>query len=275
MKREIRYASYVAITIVCIIAVFIGVYSQFFKRKADKDEDNTLGDGNATNVISYVQVKENFKDLFTNELIDNDYDDSNIQKENNSMPIVYSGIELDEESDGKYDINVTLPVINIKGVSYNNTTEDIFVNKLNDIIKNSDLFTICDFNYISYINNDILSVAIMASIKEGDSAQRIIIQTYNYNLQTGEDVSFSDVLNSMNLDSKNVESRIKTIVRKVAEDSKSMQDTGYTVYERDTDSAIYEVKNIDSFILGPEDKLYVIFAYGNNAFTSEMDIIEF
>ena len=53
-----------------------------------------------------------------------------------------------------------------------------------------------------------------------------------------------------------------------------MQSTGYNVYERDLDSDIYDVTEVNNFIQGPNGELYIIYAYGNQAFTSEMDIIE-
>ena len=272
-KRRVRYVCYILITIFCIFAVFTGVYSQFFKKEA---EDNTNYGGNSfSNSVSYAEVKDSFKNLFSNNFLDNGYDDSEITKTDKDKPLIYTSISLDEESDGKYDINVSLPVVNIQGVSYNSITQNNFVNKLNDIIDNAQVYTICDMNYTAYINDDILSVAIMASIKEGDSAQRIIIQTYNYNLKTGQDVSINDILQIKELNLKDVDSRIKTIVRKVAEDSESMHSTGYNVFERDTESEIYNVENIDCFILGPQGELYIIFAYGNDSFTSEMDIIAF
>ena len=112
------------------------------------------------------------------------------------------------------------------------------------------------------------------TIKEGDSAQRIIVQSYNYNLETKQDVVITDILRERGLDEKIVENRIKTIVKKSAEDAKSMQNTGYNVYERDIESDIYEISKINNYIQGPDGELYIIFAYGNSAFTSEMDIIQ-
>ena len=37
---------------------------------------------------------------------------------------------------------------------------------------------------------------------------------------------------------------------------------------------MYDVKNVTNSIQGPSGELYIIYAYGNVAFTSEMDIIE-
>lgn len=273
MDKKVRNVLYVIIIIVCIVSIIIGVYAQFFKKEKDDDlGENPFGGNSTTNTISYEEIKQGFRDLFTNEF-NSEYNDSNIEKEDENKPLVYTAIQIEEEKDGKYDVNATVPRINIKGVNYNETTENLFVEKLNDIAY-TDKYTICDVSYTAYINNDILSVAIMASIKEGDSAQRIIIKSYNYNLKTKKDVSINDIIEERGLDSKAVENRIKTIVNKAANDAESMQNTGYNVYTRDTESTIYQISGIDNFIQGPEGELYIIYAYGNNAFTSEMDIIK-
>ena len=278
MNKSVRNAMYILIMIVCVVAIFVGVYAQFFKKAEDNDIDYKILGGNVTeNVITQAEIKENFKDLFTNDF-SYEYDEANFTKIDNSKPIVYSGIDgYENEEEGKYDIKATIPVINISNEiaqKYNNTTTNIFVKKLNSILSESKVYTIYDVNYTAYINNDILSVAIMASIKEGDSAQRLIIQSYNYNLKENKEVTINDILELRGLDSTNVNKKIKSIVNKAAEDAKGMQSTGYNVYERDLDSDVYDVTKVSNFIQGPNGELYIIYAYGNQAFTSEMDIIE-
>lgn len=36
---------------------------------------------------------------------------------------------------------------------------------------------------------------------------------------------------------------------------------------------MYKLENTDNFILGEKSHLYIIYAYGNNNFTSETDLI--
>ena len=279
MKKPVRNTMYILIMIICIVAIFVGVYAQFFKKAKDNDVDYEISDGNVTsNVITQAEIKENFKDLFTNEFFSSNYDESGFTKIDNSKPIVYSGIDgYENEEEGKYDIKATIPVINLSNEiaeKYNNLTTNTFVNKLNSILSDSKVYTIYDVNYTAYINNDILSVAIMASIKEGDSAQRLIIQTYNYNLKENKEVTINDIIEARGLDASNVTKKIKSIVKKAADDAKGMQSTGYNVYERDVNSDMYDATKVNNFIQGPNGELYIIYAYGNDAFTSEMDIIE-
>ena len=278
MNKSVRNAMYIVIMIVCIVAIFVGAYAQFFKKAKDNEEFKISGENVTENVITQAEIKQNFKDLFTNELLGSDYDETNLIKIDKSKPIVYSGIDgYENKEEEKYDIKATIPVINISNEiaeKYNNSTINTFVNKLNSILSDSKVYTIYDVNYTAYINNDILSVAIMASIKEGDSAQRLIIQTYNYNIKEEKEVTINNIFEARGLDASNVTKKIKSIVNKVAEDAKEMQSTGYNVYERDVNSDIYDATTVNNFIQGPNGELYIIYAYGNEAFTSEMDIIE-
>ena len=62
------------------------------------------------------------------------------------------------------------------------------------MLTNVDEYTIYNLDYIAYTNENILSLAIMGTIKEGDNPQRIIVQTYNYDLETEKDVTVKEIL---------------------------------------------------------------------------------
>ncbi len=279
MNKNIRNVLYVIIIIICIVAIFVGVYTQFFKKESGNNVSYKIPvENEEENIITQAEIKDTFRNLFENQYLESGYDESNINKINKDKPIVYSEIDgFERKEDGKYDIKATIPIINIEGETvdkYNKTTKNVFVKKLNDVMSNATVYTICDVSYTAYVNNDILSLAIMASIKEGDSAQRLIVQTYNYNLLTDKDVTISEILEERGLDDKIITNKIKSIIKKAADDAKEMQSTGYNVYERNLNSDMYDVTAVNNFIQGPNGELYIIYAYGNEAFTSEMDIIE-
>lgn len=279
MNRSVRNIMYVLITAICIIAIVIGVYSQFFKKKPLAEQNKNISSENTIiEEKTQAELKIEFKNLFKNELHNKEYMLEGMQKIDESKEIVYSAIDgFADQEEGKYAVNVTIPLINIVDDTisgYNNLTQSIFVDKLNDIMLNGKVYTIFDMQYAAYINNDILSIAIMASLKEGENPQRVVVQTYNYNLKTKKEVSINDILTARALELDAVNRRITNVVQKASEEAKYMQDTGYNVYERDLSSQIYDVQNVNSFIQGPNGELYIIYAYGNNAYTSEMDIIE-
>ena len=120
MKKPVRNVLYIITIVICVFAIFLGVYAQFFKKEVDNDIGSDFFENNETgNTISYAEIKENFRDLFTNNFEESGYDDSRINKIDQTKPIIYTAIELQEESDGKYDINISIPLINIQGSIYN------------------------------------------------------------------------------------------------------------------------------------------------------------
>lgn len=129
-------------------------------------------------------------------------------------------------------------------------------------------------SYQAYINGDILSVIVKSSLKEGNNPQRVMVQTYNYNLVTKQPVELTNILQPYGL----AEDEINTKIKQVTEDAVSQEDVlssaGYETYKRDLASPIYKIENIHTFFLGRNGDLYIIFAYGNNNYTSEMDIIK-
>lgn len=279
MNKTARNIMYVLVIAICIIAIIVGVYAQFFKRVTDEEEKQNITIGNT--VIgnqTQAEIKQTFRELFENKFQSSEYSDANIQKIDDSKEIVYSAIDnYSDKKEGKYNISASVPLINISGTvtnRYNQLTQNIFVDKLNEIMQNDNQYTIFDIKYTAYVNNDILSVAIMGSLKEGENAQRLVVQSYNYNLITGKEVTINDILTARELEVDVINRRIKSVVTKAAEDARYMQNTGYSVYERQLDSDIYNVQNVTNFIQGPSGELYIIYAYGNGAFTSEMDIIE-
>ena len=53
----------------------------------------------------------------------------------------------------------------------------------------------------------------------------------------------------------------------------SLKQLGYPVYSRNVESPIYNVENTTSYFIGENEKLYILYPYGNSNFTSELDII--
>ena len=274
-SKIIRYVMYTVIIIICIISIGLGVYAQFFMEEdVGNAYENDIDAGG--NIITSQDVNQSFMDLFTNEFYSN-YNDSNITKLDSSKDLVYTFYSDNQTVDGQYSMNVNIPLINIQSdvvTEFNSLTQSIFVDKINSVMSGTDVYTIYNLDYIAYVNENILSVAIKATIKEGDNPQRIIVQTYNYDLQNDKSVTVKEILEYRDIDENVVENRIRSVVQKASEDAEVMAESGYTVYQRNLDDEMYQIDNISNFIEGPNGELYIIFAYGNNNYTSEMDIIE-
>ena len=195
-----------------------------------------------------------------------------------SKDYVYTDYEKKEVDSGNYDIDVKIPKININSEevkSYNDSINQIFIRKADSILNGGANKSIYSVDYEAYLNNNILSVVIKATIKEGNNPQRVIIQTYCYNIKEMKKVNFSDVMQLKNIDTNTVQERIKKQVQGKQEEAKALQQLGYSSYIRDLRSDRYDVENITNFFIDDNNNIYVIFAYGNNTNTDATDIITF
>lgn len=277
---------YILISIFCVFAILAGVYAEFIDVNHG-GLDVFTGNSGSTNtyvdtaeVDSQNEIKSRFNKIFTNTLNLGSYDTTGIQKINKDEEIVYTAVTLQESTD-KYELNINIPAININtdlANTLNNTTQTTFINKANDIIADTDstVKTIYSIEYVAYINGDVLSLVIRSTLKEGSSAQRIMVQTYNYNLSTNTEVSLVDLATSKMLNRDEVNSRIMEVVTAANEEAEMLQSIGYDeTYVRDLESSIYSIDGATVYFLGANGELYIIYPYGNSEFTSTMDIVLF
>lgn len=268
---------FILIGIFCVFALVAGIYTQFFVENTNENvQEPSNNIDNEEKPKTQEEIKEQFVSLFTNELINNNYDITNIQKRDETKEIVYSAYDIQEQKDN-YELDVHLPVINIKSdvvTNFNKITQSIFVNKASEILNNQ--YTekvIYSVDYISYINDGILSLIIESTLKQGNNPQRVVVQTYNYNLQTGEEVKLEDILSKKGIVQSECQEKINEVITKAQEEAQILLNSGYTVYNRNLSNSMYQLENISTFFLDENENLYIIFAYGNQNFTSEMDIV--
>ena len=235
---------YILIILFCIFAIIAGIYAQFID--ADMGGLN-LADEPTENVVpepTQEEIKSSFNDLFTNTINLGEYDTTGIQKQNGEEEIVYTVFERAETTEN-YDININIPMINIKNElanSLNQITQADFVNKANDIISNvnSDIMTLYNVDYVAFVNSDILSVVIRSTLKEGNSAQRIIVRTYNYNLDTNTQVSLNELITLKRLNRDDVNNKIIEVCTEANQNAQTLQNMGYNeIFMRDLTSDIY------------------------------------
>ena len=277
MNKTVRYMIYAIITVVCILAIFAGVYVVVFKKQTVGNVTNGQDENNTTFQDPQFQLKSEFKELFQNYFVASNYKATNIKKISEDKDLVYEGITYKETQNGNLDLHV--PLINIQSEiieRYNTTTQSIFVEKANEIMQDKETLkdTIYSISFTSYINNDILSVAIMANLKEGQKAQKTMLQTYNYNLLTGEEVTINDIIRARGLDVNVINKKITDEVKKANDDALGISSSGYEVYKRDLTSDMYKVENVSIFMQGPNGELYIVYPYGNVEYTTEMDVIQ-
>ncbi len=225
-------------------------------------------------------LEKNFKNIFENILDYQGYtvNTTGVTKLNSEKDLIYTWAEKESTVENRYEISLHIPRVNISNSSvekFNDKIKELYVDKANDIILNANDNTIYTVEYMGYINTNILSLVIKSTLKEGNNPQRVIIQTYNYNLSTNEEVTLNQLLEIKGLQAKTIENTILQKVKKADEQSQDLRNLGYNVYLRDLTSDIYSIEKTTNFIVGKDDYLYIIYPYGNNNYTDEMDVIVF
>ncbi len=282
MKNKNRMIIFILIGVFCVLAIIAAIYAQFVATDYDDIGDEptiNVGNNNNTGVErekNQDEIKTQFNGLFTNTVNAGDYDLSTVDKLYDDRDIVYSAYTINESNDN-YEINVNLPVVNIAGdvvSEFNGITQELFADKAAEVMNSVNAYkTIYNVDYAVFINNGILSVAIKSLLKEGNNPQRTIVQTYNYDLQTGERVEIGRILSNLGLTTDEVQNKIREIVNEAAEAANILEQSGYSVFKRNLEDSMYNMNNLTTYMLGPSNELYIIFAYGNRNFTSEMDIV--
>lgn len=278
MKWKPRYVLYSIIIAICVASILAVVFVQIFK------DDSTIGNTPFTENETQQEeeertmqdVKDDFQALLTNEILKGELDDTTISKIDPTKPLVYSFFELDEETEN-YEMDIHLPAINIQGdiiQKYNNNTQNVFVSKAQDILENATPKTIYTIDYVAHVYEDILSIVIKSTLKENENAQRVIIQTYNYNLKTGASVTIGDMVNLLGINKQDANALIQEKILEANREAEVLHLSGYNVFTRDVQSDMYDIDNTSNFFLDKNGTLYILYAYGNKNFTSELDIVE-
>ena len=246
-KKKVIYSAIgvLAITIVSIIIIYNS------GKRANRDNMNE------EEPIDKEQLEIDFNDLFTNE-------------ENQYVSTLY---KIQEEKSGKYKIDAYIPRIHLDDRIDNEVNSEInssFVNKILQVYNDSKIYTILKINYATSIQGNKLSVIIKCSLKEGSNAQRTIIKTYNYDIENKEKIKIVDLIQEQK--KADLQEEINQKIQLKLKKEATLAEQGYNVYRRDVDSDIYKIENANEFYI--KDKiLYIIYCYGNNSFTSEVDLI--
>lgn len=272
---ELRHIIYIIIIIFCLIAIGIAFYMQFFK---DEKLGLILGIVKEEEDAEIKQLKENFLNIFDNSIDVITQYNGNLNKIKEDDDVILIAYNTQEQKEN-YTVDFKIPYFNINSENakkYNQQIKSLFKDKSESVLSSTSRKNIIyNVKYKAYENNNILSLVILSELKEGESNERIIIQTYNYNLQTNEMVSINDIIKEKNINIANANNRIKNEINNSQEQNLKLAELGYNVTIRDTSKEEYKIENATEYFLGENGYLYVIYAYGNNDFTSELDVVIF
>lgn len=280
-KFNLRTLMFLIIIVICIVAINVGVYMQFFYGKdKPKKEEVPTNDISQAQAAELANLENNFGNIFKNTL---DYQNNRVSlngitKVESNNDLIFTLYKKEEVVDNKYSMKIDIPYINISNFTVeriNKEIDSIFAEKARDIILNATNNTIYNVDYMSYVNSNILSLVIRSTLKEGNNPQRVIIQTYNYNLSTNEPINIQQMMEIKGLNAENVEKRIQDKIKTANEKANQLKNLGYNVYTRDIGNDMYKIDNTKIYFIGKDNHLYILYPYGNNNFTSETDVIVF
>ena len=255
-----------AILLICAIAIAFGIYAQITSRSEMKAKEEKVSK-------DYAELENTFDEIFTNNI----NKEEGAKKDFNYDEIIYCGYNI-ESAEGNYDIRAKIPLFKIENEvtkKINQEIYDTFAKTIIDIVKNSNSHTTFNLDYVAYANNNILSLAIRCTYKNGSNPQRKIIKTYNYNIESNKLVDINELIKYKNLNKEEMQTKITEKIKKENAEVEAFAQQGYNVFVRNENDDIYKVENTPDFFIGKDNHLYLVYAYGNNNYTSEVDLLIF
>lgn len=269
-----RIAIYVILISICVLALIVAVCVQIL----GNDFTNSIFGVSTLKSKTEEEEQElrvNFDNLFLNNLQINGEMTQDISKVDENQDYVFTKYSTEEKNTGNYELSINIPYINIDSEvvnEFNTEIEEIFERKVESILESEDKNVLFTIEYQAYVENNILSVIIKSNLKQGSAAQQVIVQTYNYDLLNQKEVTLSDEIELLGLDKNAIQSKIREEIKQEQQKAEDLQDLGYEIYSRDSNSDMYDIENSNVFFLH-EQNLYIIYPYGNDALTSEMDLV--
>lgn len=272
-----RYVFLISIILICAISLCVGIYFEYYtEHKSINPISSIVNKGREKSAEEYATLIANFNNMFTNEFkTDNSI---SVKKSSSNKDIVYTGYNIVNEDESYYYVNAQIPTINIDNTYVSEVNQNIrseFYDKANSIMRQSKEYVVYTVSYVSYINQNILSLAVKASLKEGDTVERIIIKTYNIDLENNEKITFENLIARNNIDKNNAQKKIKSDIKSAYNNSKALAEEFDGIYQRDVKSQIYNVENIENYFITNDGDIYLVYSYGNTEETNEIDIIIF
>ena len=264
---------YGVIILFCIISIIIAIVLQFTK------DDNSEETPNLPSLSEEqtMQHETEFDNIFENKVNYLENNSYKITKIEQDKEIIYTGYQDNNKKINDYELDVNIPYINIGNNalidSYNQEIRDVFETKAKSVLNTQNSSIIYTVNYSAYISNNILSLVIRSTLKEGSNPQRDIVQTYNYDLETQKECTIDELLELKGISKQEANRKIRDKIKEVQKSVDELAQLGYTIYQRNPDDDMYSINNVSEFFLGADNALYIIYAYGNQNHTSEMDIV--
>lgn len=215
-----RISVYIISLIICILAVIIAVGVQILGNDVI---DNMFGINKIVKRTEQeeAKLKANFETIFDNKT--EDKGNYTIQKIEANKEIVYNNYQKEEKNEN-YELNVNLPYINIRNKDiedFNKEITNTFKAKAEEILNNTESNSIYTVKYKAYAENNILSVVIYSDLKQDTSAQRVIVQTFNFDLEKNKKLSLEDLTEMYDISKNEIQNKINTDIKEEQRNQKT------------------------------------------------------
>ena len=274
-----KFAFFAVVTMVCIIAISIGIYTQYFYKYSETDPlmlGINIGSEKTAEELQLLEAE--FNSLFTNSLVINSENVNIVEKREETKDLIYTGYKLENEDENYYSVKAQIPLFNIETEKANAINKEIvaeFYETANSIMRQSDQYIVYNVTYAAYINEHVLSVVIKASLKEGNKTEKVSLKTYNYSLPEEKIMTLTDLVALKEVSTETVQNKITEEIKTAYNNAKIIAAEYGNLYERDLEGEMYKVENATTFFLTADGYVYVVYAYGNKDYTNEMDIVIF
>ena len=242
---------YTVSIISCIIALIIIGLSIYYGSD-ELDRLITVGGSSLSQEDEQYQLLvSNFDDIFQNHL--EEYTtDVNIKKIDEAQELVYTYYTKNENKKNSYDLNLNIPYINIDNETiavYNEEIKQTYEATAERILQTENKNIIYSMQYEATIENDILSLIIRVNLKEGSNAQRLIIQTFNYDLKNNKEINLEEMINLKQLNTNDVQNKINEEINSEYQRVEDLRSLGYEIFERNLENEMYKIENSQEFFV--------------------------
>lgn len=273
-----KHIFYIVIMLICIVAISLGIYIQFFYKYSETDPLMMgINIGSQKTAEEFAALEAEFNDLFQNDIKINS-ENVRVEKIEPSNSLVYTGYNLENEDENYYNVNAKIPIINIdsnKAKELNSEIKSEFYDKASSVMRQNKGYSIYTVTYEAFVNNSVLSVVIKSSLKEDGKAEKVSMKTFNYNIMEDKVLSLTDLINLKETNVESVQENIDADIKSAYNNAKIIAAEYGSLYERDLKNPMYKVENVKTFFLTQDGYIYIVFAYGNTDYTNEMDIVIF
>ncbi len=273
-----KYLFFLGLSLICIVCLCLGIYAQFFYKYSDTDMfmiGINIGSQKTAEEISLL--KANFNSLYTDSILINS-ENVRTEKIEPSKELVYTGYSFDNNDENFYNVSAHIPVLNINTDVAKKINADIkteFYDKANLVMRSSKGHTVYNVNYAAFVNEDVLSVTIKASLKEDNKAEKVTVRTYTYSISEQREVSLQELIKLKGTTEDTVQKTIRDDIQVAYTNAKLIASEYGNLYERNVNGDEYKIENSKEYFLTQDGYVYVVYAYGNKDYTNEMDIVIF